>query len=438
MLVNRVTYVIGALPMFFCNLVSAQADPVEAFRISTELDMRRVDNANLQADSADAVSELQTEASLLMSGRLQGRIADFKTDYAFNSRHYSEFSSRDEQLLLGESSLVLGPEHRRHYLLLSHSSNEILLDPAESDLPENRENRTVLHLGGFTSLRLGSPNRLSLQAGATEIQFDEVTQNEASRLSLAANFVRLVSPLHQMGVNVAGYHLDYRDETESDLDYAQVALSWQGKLQYTQYSIEFGYNTMEQEETGERVDTPLLNLQWSYRAASQGVVFSAAQRLSDTSQGAGSADGFDTPVGVDGRVDRVDQFKLTDLGVAWRHDRPCDRCSVDVELRVQEEDYYTFTELSSREIDFGLRAGYRLTAAVTLEFATVLGDFSALEQEEGDYTRTRVSLAAVFPKAVRNGAISVFAGVNKREYEVQEGYSSAYIGASFKYVLLSR
>lgn len=442
MLKGRIVCVMGAAPLLLGSAAYIQAQEPESFRVSAAVDARRVSNANLRADvDADegegGVSELQTIASLLMLGRLQGRIADFQTDYSFQSRRYSEYPDRNEQLLLGQSNLLLGTADRQHYAEFSHSSREFLVDPTESDLPENRDSRTIISAGGYTSMRLGQPNRLSFRASVSDFQFDQTTENEAVRGSIGAGFMRNVRPLHQAGIDVMGYHLDYREESEEDLDYAQVTLVWQAVAKWAKYSVEVGYNTMER--AGETISSPLVRLDWDYQKAGQGLTLNVSQRLSDTTQGSGNEADIGAVVGVDGRVDEIDQFKATDFGLLWSHSNPCSRCTLSAGLELQEEKYYNYPEFSSREFGLRLDAGYRISRTMTLEFRSASRYFFAYQEpDSNDYRASRINLALTFPEVVRDGAAAVFVGVEERDYEIGPGYTSGFIGASFEYVLVSR
>lgn len=437
MLKRKLACLMGAMPIFAGGVAYAQTDKAaDSFRVSAQLDTRHVENANHQPSSEDAESEVQTEASVLMLGHLRGRLVDFRTDYAFNSRHYSEFSERDEQLLLGASNLVVGPAHRRQYLEFSHSSREILLDPTISDLPENRDSRTILTAAAFTSMRIGQPNTLSLQVSASDFDFKEATENEAKQISFETNFKRLVSPLYQIGLSVAGYNLEYR-ESGDDLTYGEVTLLWTGALRHAEYSAEIGHSSME--FVDETLESPLIRLQWAYEAAGQRFSLSAARKLSDTSQGSGNQGEFGASVGVDGRVNVIDQFKLSEFAFHWRHDNPCDRCNFDIGIELQEESYNNFPEYSSREANLIFKAGYLLNRAVGIEFSSLIGRFSAYRVDNAnDYSHTQASLAAVFPSLVRDGALAVFIGADERDFEISDGYTSAYIGARFQYLLLNR
>lgn len=124
-------------------LAQRQNDMV-GLNIDGAIDVRSVENAGLQPDGEEQVSEIQTITSLSANGRVEGSWADFVTDYSVEDRRYSEFDDENERLILGDSVLTLGPQHRRYYLQLSHSSREISIDPLAADRPANRDNRVFL------------------------------------------------------------------------------------------------------------------------------------------------------------------------------------------------------------------------------------------------------------------------------------------------------
>lgn len=438
MLTKKSIYLAGCAPLCLASFAYGQANEEESFRISTFLDARAVKNAGLQASDEPDVSELQTRAGLLMFGQLQGRIYDFQSDYSLEARRYSEFSRRDDQVLLGESVLRVGNESRRHYLELGHSTREFLDNPEEANVPENRDRRTILSAGGYSSIYLGRPNTLALQVNASDIQFaSEANEvNEASRVSAGLTLTRLVSSLHQLGLNVSGYHLNYR-ETDQQIDYAQAAVVWKGLTKNAEYSAEIGYNAMEREE--DTLTSPLVRLNWTYQSAAQQFEVNVAQWLSDTSQGGNFNDLDQDAVGTDGRTQVVDQFKNSELSLRWTHVNLCGSCTVSVGFDVQEEEYYSNPEYSSREAFAAINTTYQVNASLGLQFNLLMGTYTAYEDDtSNDYATSRVNLAAVFPDLIRGGELSTYIGVEGRDFDNGDGYTSPYIGAQFEYMLFRR
>jgi hypothetical protein len=458
MFTRKLIGILGVTPLLCGQLAVAQEEvKTQSFDVSANLDAKQVSNASLSTDPAAEVDEMQTEARLLMVGGLRGRLADFQTDYALNSRHYSEFSDRNEDLLLGQSIVRLGPESRRHYLELSHSSREIAIDPLLGDLTSNRDTRTVLTAGAFTSLRLDASNWLSLQANLSDFQFRKSIENEAKTVGYGLNYGRRLNPLYEAGLSLSGYNLEYR-YVDDELDYNQVALFWRGKLRRSEYSLTAGSNTMKQLDQTQTA--PLLVATWAYNLAGQTLSLSASRKLSDTSHGSDSstsAAGMSAPgsadflgstgsgaagagaVGVDGRVQVRDQFTLTELDLAWRHERLFDRCAVELGLGMQDEEYLQFTDFSSRSVGFNAATEYQLNSRVTLKLNADLNSYAATElQGVNDYTSSNLAFSVIFPRLIRDGSATVYVGRDQRDYDLIPGYTSNFVGARFQYVLVDR
>ncbi len=404
--------------------------------VDAALDVRSVENAGLQSDSEDQVSETQTVGSLAAEGHLQGAWADFTTNYALEDRRYSEFSEEDEQVLLGDAVLTLGPQHRRYYARLSHSSREVSLDPLAQDLPANRDSRQFFSGVLSGSVRAGQPNLVTLWAGATDIHFDETEENEAVRYSAGLNLDRAISPLHAIGLSFTGYDLQYRYLDNSDLTYKRVAAVWRAELRRLQYEIEIGSNKIENDFRITR--SPSARIELNYQIGAQALTASYNQFLSDTSQGSNETVEFQPDVEVDGRLeDAVDQFKIRQFRLAWSHAQICRGCTLEFNVGFDEEEYVTFTEFDSRETIAGTRLAYLASANLLLSLRGTFSEFEEVNSPlNSGYTQTKVDFGVGFPQLMRNGELDLYVGTVDRDSDAQEGYTSSYVGARFQYRLL--
>lgn len=415
-----------------------ESESLVGLEVKAALDVRGVENAGLQPDSEDDVSETQITSSLAAIGRLQGTWADFMTNYNLEDRRYSEFSEEDERVLLGDSRLILGPQHRRYYARFSHSSQEVSLDPLAEDLPSNRDNRTFFSGALFGSARLGRVNLLTVWVDATDIQFDETTENEALRYSAGMNFDHAISPLYSIGVAVTGYDLQYRYLEDNDITYGRVAATWQAELRRLRYSAELGANSIEREE--DTTSSPSAKFELRYQSGPQSVTATYNQFLSDTSQGSNETTAFDPAVEVDGRLEgEIDQFKSRQLRLAWGHSAICRGCTLQLDLGLDDEDYLTFTALSSREFFTGAIFTYLATPNLRLSLRGDLRDFEEVNSlAASGYTQTTAVFGLGFPRLIRDGQLDLYVGAVDRDAESQGDYTSSYVGARFEYVLYDR
>jgi hypothetical protein len=424
------------------GVVSAQAQvrPGEqlGLRIGVELDVRAVENADLQPDSADNISEVQYVGRLMADGRLRGAWADFSTNYNWEHRNYSERDEEDQRILLGRSQLTLGPQHRLYYAQFSHSSQEISLDPLVEDVSTNRDNREIFTGALVGNLRPGNGNLLTLSVDATDIQFERRVENEAKRFGLGLNFNHAISPLYKLGVALSGYDLTYRYLEDSDFTYTSLALVWQAELRRLEYGIQLGTNSMETD--WDKTRSPHIQLDARYLLGAQSFSATYVQFLSDTSQGSGEVAGRRPSVGVDGRVDNeVDQFKSRQLLLAWRHTQICDGCSWSIDAGIGEEDYLNIPELSSRQMQIRTDFSYRATPNLRLGLRVSAMDFEETQDPSGlGFRQADVLFTTSFPNLIRNGELNVYVGATQRDFDSREGYDSSYIGARFRYGLYER
>lgn len=404
------------------------------------IDVRDVKNAGLRPDSEEKVSEIQTITSLSANGELHGQWADFTTNYQVEDRRYSEFDDEDERLILGDSALTLGPQHRRYYMQLSHSSREVSLDPLAADRPANRDNRVLVSAVLYGSVSPGTGNKLGFWVGATDIQFDESTANESRRYNFGSAFERAVSPVSQMGISVTGYELEYDNLDDSELTYSRAALTWRTELRRLSYGFEIGGNRIRTETDTHTSPSVALNL--GYTSGPQSVAFTFNQYLSDTSQGGqGTAEATPiTRVEVDGRLgDVVDQYKLQQLAFSWTHAQVCAGCILRFNVGMDQEEYLTFAEFDSRELSAGLQFSYRATPSLILSLRSDYRNFDEINAEpDTGYKDLRTEFAFSFPRIIRDGQLDVFAGTEKRDFDLGEGYDSSYIGARFRYRFYQR
>ena len=420
--------------------LAQRQDDMVGLNIDGAIDVRSVENAGLQPDGEEQVSETQTITSLSANGRVEGSWAEFVTDYSVEDRRYSEFDDEDERLILGDSVLTLGPQHRRYYLQLSHSSREVSIDPLAADRPANRDNRVFLSGVLYGSLNPGDGNTLGFWTGVTEIQFDESSVNEGTRYNVGTMFERSVSPVSRAGISATGYELKYRYLEDSDLTYTRLAATWRTELRRLSYGFEIGSNRIETDT--DTNTSPSFALDLGYISGPQSVTLSFNQYLSDTSQGAQATSEAApiTNVEVDGRLAGiVDQFKLQQFAFSWAHTQVCAGCELRFNAGADQESYVTFPEFDSRELNAGLMFSYRATAAVIL---ALRGDYRSFEEvntePSGGYDQTLTDFIVSFPRIIRDGQLDLLVGREKRDFDLGEGYESNYAGIRFRYRFYQR
>lgn len=420
--------------------LAQRQDDMVGLNIDGAIDVRSVENAGLQPDGEEQVSEIQTITSLSANGRVEGSWAELVTDYSVEDRRYSEFDDEDERLILGDSVLTLGPQHRRYYLQLSHSSREVSIDPLVADRPANRDNRVFLSGVLYGSLNPGDGNTLGFWTGVTEIQFDESSVNEGTRYNVGTMFERSVSAVSRAGISATGYELKYRYLEDSDLTYTRLAATWRTELRRLSYGFEIGSNRIETDT--DTNTSPSFALDLGYISGPQSVTLSFNQYLSDTSQGAQATSEAApiTNVEVDGRLAGiVDQFKLQQFAFSWAHTQVCAGCELRFNAGADQESYVTFPEFDSRELNAGLIFSYRATAAVTL---ALRGDYRSFEEvntePSGGYDQTLTDFIVSFPRIIRDGQLDLLVGREQRDFDLGEGYESNYAGIRFRYRFYER
>lgn len=418
--------------------LAQQAEDLLGLRVNAAIDVRSVDNAGLRPDSEEQTKETQTFATLSADGQLKGDWSEFNTEYRLENRRHSEISENDETVILGDLKLILGPQHRRYYLELSHSSREVSIDPLAEDLPSNRDNREIYSVSAHGDLISGRGNTLSLWAGASDIKFDENKTNESRRFSVGASFDHAVSPVSVSGVVLTGYELKYQNLDNSDVQYGRAAVYWRTALRRISYGAEIGGNNIKSDT--DSTTSPSISADLTYRSGLQTLLVAYNQYLSDTSQGGQETGRFQPRVEVDGRLgDVVDQYRLQRFVVSWTHDQICAVCTMSIDLALDQETYVTFPELDSREMRTGFEFDYKPSRYWGLSLGANFRDFQEVKVEpRTGYDERQWELSVNFPQIVRNGMLELFTGNVKRDLKPAGGYDYNYVGARFIYRLYER
>lgn len=416
--------------------VSAQAQE-ETFRLNALADIRFVENADMRPSSAEGIDQWEWRGGLSARGQLSNDWARWVTDYELQDRRYSEQEGFDDQVLLGRSTLQLGQETQRLYGVLSHSTRELLLDPAEGEARRNIDQRTITDAAVYGSLEPGAGNRVSAWLSASDIRYGDTDVNDAQRYGGGVSYTRLLSPLSNISGSISGYNLDYQ-ALDTEMIYTRAALSWQTQLRYLSYELEGGYNQARSE--GRTFSSPFVNITLDYERASQGWRFSARQWVSDTSQGRGEFD-IETvaPDRQAGRLGVIDQLLRQELMLAWRHDNPCIGCRLIWSVGVESEEFREFDQFDNREWFSRIDFTYIANRHVTLGSGGRFRYYDLTDRfTEGDYVDYRLELRAIFTSLMTHGQLEWYAGSIWREYEARDGYTSAYTGVTLRYQLYSR
>ena len=422
-----------ALPWVVPFGVWAQAD---TFEVTAATRFEAVDNPEQETDFAAQIRENQWRGILGVNGVLQGSFTRFEADSTLEVRRFSRQEEQNHELVLGTAALQLGTENSRLLGELSHSADEILIDPKLGDTEDNLDRRSISTAQGY--VRFGrAVNRLSLMANAAEVQFDTHTQNESSQVGGGLFYDRALNPIMALGLELSGYTLDYREPNLNSLDYRRAAVALSTQLRRLSYDLHLGTNSVDD---GSMRRSPFYELNINYDNQVNRIAFEARQWLTDTSQGSGNSESFVSSAGLDGRLTVVDQFTRRDAALSWRSLSVCQRCILEVSTGMQREDYRrqklldTHSRLGSVAFaytprkNWTLRSGYSYTAVA----------FTAAEG--GDYQQGSWRAAVEWANVRRYGRFSLYAESMTRtlDTEVADGFTRSLVGLAFDYSLYRR
>lgn len=444
-----------------CVLLGAEVhaqDYDRVFILKGVAELRHVENAGQQPSGARQVSQQEWLGGLIAQGHLENNWAFFDSDYQLLDRRYSEFDRRNDQTIIGDSSLQFGRDSDRVYLELNHSSREIPILPLEGDNPNNRDQRTMVTARLNGNFRFGPNNQIKLWGEMTDTQFDFSAVNESQQAGVGMSYSRQISRLTQMGFTVTESELEYRYVDEI-LNSQRQSLWWRTQLRTLNYRMEVGTNTITSNLS--ESDGLFVDLGLTYDYGIHNVYLGARRWLADTSQGSGNAARFSRTVGQDGRLGVVDVYNRTDYVLSWTHKNPCSACRFKLDIGLENEDYERFSAFSTQEnfiraffsrtvvrgVDFTVNGQvntvrYKNSGEVDLPF-----DQEFLDQLEGqdreldevfrreNFTDVRMDIGLAFTDILRYGEFRFFVGGIQRTYDERDSIHSEFIGGSFRYVL---
>lgn len=444
-----------------CVLLGAVAqaqDYDKVFILQGVAELRHVENAGQQPSTARQVSQQEWLGGLIARGHLDNDWVYFDSDYQLLDRRYSEFDRRNDQTIIGDSSLQFGRDRDRVYLELDHSSREIPILPLEGDNPDNRDQRTMASARLNGNLRFGPNNQIKVWGEVVDTQFDFSAVNESLETGVGMSYARNISRLSQMGFTFTESEMEYRYVDEV-LNSKRQSLWWRTQLRTLDYRLEVGSNSISSNES--ESDGLFADLGLTYDHGIHSVYLGARRWLADTSQGSGNAARFARTVGQDGRLGVVDVYTRTDYVLSWTHKNPCSACRFKLDLGLENEDYERFRAFSTQEnflrayfsrtvvrgVDFTVNGQvntvrYKNPGEVDLpigqdfldELAEQGGELNQIIRRE-NFTDIRADIGLAFTDILRYGEFRFFVGGIQRTYDERASIHSEFVGASFRYVL---
>lgn len=431
---------IGFQPLFTLMVLLISADFAHArnadFSVDLLSDLRFLENANQSLNEDEQIDEFEWRNSLNFDGAVRGEWVSTVSDFRIMDRRYSEQDDRNEQLFLGELSVTLGPSQGRTFAELKHSEKEMLVDPIQSDSPDNLDRRSVSSIILSSAIKPTSANEFNLAVDFSDIQFKYSELNEASRTGVAGQYLRYLSPTSQFGVNLSAYHLEYRYE-DNGFDNTLLSVMWMTELRRLNYKIEVGASQLDR--NGERTTEPYFDFQFGYEGGLHSVEIDLNRWISDTSQGGSGRAEVGEVSGQNGRVDVVDQLERTELTLDWGFRAPCAACRLELTYDYASEEYFTSSFFDSDQERFRAVLHYDLSAKIDTFIGYVWDGFDYLERPtEESYQQVKVSAGIIMHNIIKDASLEFFAGQLTRDFDGAGDYTSGFIGFIFVYEIYDR
>lgn len=239
------------------------------------------DNSNLS--STNEQDELETavyvDATALHTG------ASVTMDMAYNVEHvmYDKDTQEDETITVGDGLLEWRQIPNTLTWRVTNSVRDVLRDKTLANTQANRDGRSITTASGDYTIRPGQANIVTFSGSYTDARYDDTNAQDSERVGGGIDFARALTP-----VSTASLRLNYNDVTfdnsASDYEYYNAALSYNAQLSRLTYQIELGYNEQKL-QNNQKVDGTSIDIQADYNSGGSNWSLALLQRLTDTSVG---------------------------------------------------------------------------------------------------------------------------------------------------------
>jgi hypothetical protein len=287
-------------------------------------------------------------------------------DYLNNTYEREVVGNLDAQLNL---RMVPG----RFEWLFQDNFGQVRSDPFTPVTPESRENINYFTTGPDATIAFGTQSRLRVLARYSNVNY-ETSLVDNDRYGAGAAFIREMSPVSFLSLNVQGERVAYRQVSDSDYDSQRAFVRYRLSGSRSEATVEVGYNQLQFEDDTKNGGA-LFRLDYTRKvSAASTISVNAVHEYTDSSanfrtlQSPGS--GTDSAAVVQGS----NPYQHTDGGLAWRFAKQ--RTGFGVGVTYSKEDYQVNDAQDRERAAANINFTRRLTSSIA---AYLAGDFSREE-----------------------------------------------------------
>ena len=243
-----------------------------------------------------------------------------------------------------------------------------------------------------------------------------------------------MSALTSTGIELNGYRLDYDNFDDRSFDYRRASVFLRTELRYLSYEFNVGRNSVTEDF---RDSSPFYDVSVVYDKTINRFSFTFNQFLTDTSQGS-DGESFGNTSGPDGRLGIIDQYKRRDARLSWRSESLCSRCSTNMTVGLQTEDYQNAVQLDSEEYFGSLFTAYQARSNIGLSAEVRYQKVNFVSNDE-NYNEVNTNLAITWQNVLKRGRLRLYAEQQRRDAEQDpQDFTQSVLGLTFSYPLYRR
>lgn len=346
-------------------LLSSQALYALDFTLSAGGGVQYTDNALKVADNEESDYETRLDGSFGLDH--EGKSWLVNMDYRASYLEFADDTQSDSTEVNGIASVQYEQFDDVLFWNLSNSIRSIVSDRQDTDISDNRENRSISTFSPVLRMPLSRVDSLNTTVSYSKIAYEENNQQDSERLGGSVGWMHRFSRVDSLDLTGAYYDVSF-DSALSEYEYYTARLTYASTLSKLSYSLVAGYNET-QREIFEDTDGPYLNANFVYEDGFSQWELNLLQELTDTSRG--NNNGNLTELGDSASASgRVDVYEVLSGELSYNTEAVCSVCVISLSVLASEESYEILPddnrELSARvgfDYNFSRRSSLGVDAA---------------------------------------------------------------------------
>jgi hypothetical protein len=266
--------------------------------------------------------------------------------YVVEGAYYENETTTADAVIFGGGTVGWNIFPGRFRWDASHDRSEQLPDSRRPDTRNNRLVRNLFSTGPSFTARLGAVDSLVLSGRYIDVTYDDSNRpggggganSDSSRLQGTASWDHDLSTTDRVSLSYQYMETDTDGFTE-DFKYHRLYGTYAAQLRSSAYTISLGGNKSERDSSGSK-NGFLAEIDWNLATGGHRFYATAINELTDSAIGlGGSALISDYFRPRDSNFDVIDLVERRSFSFGYGYDRLCERCTVDLGIFYDEQDF---------------------------------------------------------------------------------------------------